>query len=1170
MRLNRLDLTRYGKFTDEHIDFGSKEPGRPDLHIIYGPNEAGKSTALSAFLDLLFGIESRSRYGFLHPYATMRVGAMLELGGIARELVRIKKPQNSLLGSGDQPIGEQLILGELGAIDRDAYRAMFSLDDDTLEQGGESILASEGDLGQLLFSASTGLATLSQTLIELRTQADDFFKLRSRSSELGKFRSRLADLKDRREQIDTVASEYSQMVETRDRSQAQYNDAMAERSRTQLRLDEIKRLLNALPRLVELREIRGDLAPLRDIPEAPTAWKDQLPALHQEEIELAVKCHGVKTAIAKLTEELEALIVDEAVLGVGRRLDTRSHLHARYVTAERDLPERRQQLTDVNRELAEILRRLERPEDDEPSALLLGSTVSGAIRDLIERRSGVEATLQAAKREAEEAVRRRNEAQARLPNEAAASENGAGVAALARELGILREDDHAARRRLAEKSRLGHAETLTQQMSALRPWIGDLDQLIQMAVPEPAEMETWKASLSRAEAEIDRRNDDVKRLTSEQGRLRAELAAMENIVGVVSDHDAAVARSAREAAWAAHRQILDKGTAAVFEIELRKDDLITSARLAHTADLAKLHQAAQSLTIVEEELRRASELRDGVRSNHDTIKAQIAASVRTMASPILDNISLIRLEAWLRRREMALATGIALRQAEREVRDAEAAALTARNRLLKSLSAAGVGHDSTKSYETLLAEAQSAVDLEIERQSLREQIDDLEQDVISRRRTLEEASAHGERWNASWSEVCKRCWLGAENVIPDVATVREVLNGLSELGPAAQRRAGLADRIAKMEDDQAAFASELAATASELGLERSAESPLELWATITARVEQARAKQVARQSKLRSLEERKTALQDLEKAIAVNKCRKAEMTELFDVSSLEEVDNKLRMIERRSDLQRRADGIEREIREALAVQAIAEAEETLDAADRTSLEREQAELRGSFENQDRRTRDLFTAFSKVSDQVDGVGGDNAVAAIEEERRTVLLEIEDKAIRYFRLKAGIVAAEQALRAYRDKHRSSMMLRASDAFEVISRGAYRGLVTQPDKDSEVLIGISAAGSSKVAQEMSKGTRFQLYLALRVAGYHEFAQSRSPVPFIADDIMETFDDFRAEEAFRLFADMAKVGQVVYLTHHRHLCDIARRVCPETRVHELMAPVAPPHAFQMSGVAT
>ncbi|TIU90493.1 MAG: hypothetical protein E5W09_33515, partial [Mesorhizobium sp.] len=253
-----------------------------------------------------------------------------------------------------------------------------------------------------------------------------------------------------------------------------------------------------------------------------------------------------------------------------------------------------------------------------------------------------------------------------------------------------------------------------------------------------------------------------------------------------------------------------------------------------------------------------------------------------------------------------------------------------------------------------------------------------------------------------------------------------------------------------------------------------------------------------------------------------------------------------RMIEQRSDLRRRCNTIEREIRDALSIQDMADVEQMLDAADRPALEAEQIELKARFEDQDRRVRELFTAYSKASDEVDAVDGDSAVAALEEQRRTVLLEIEDKAFSYFRLRAGIVTAEQALRLYRDKHRSSMMLRASAAFQVISRGAYRGLATQPDKDTEVLIGIGADGSSKLAQEMSKGTRFQLYLALRVAGYHEFAQSRTPVPFIADDIMETFDDFRAEEAFRLFADMAKVGQVIYLTHHQHLCDIARQVCP------------------------
>ena len=85
------------------------------------------------------------------------------------------------------------------------------------------------------------------------------------------------------------------------------------------------------------------------------------------------------------------------------------------------------------------------------------------------------------------------------------------------------------------------------------------------------------------------------------------------------------------------------------------------------------------------------------------------------------------------------------------------------------------------------------------------------------------------------------------------------------------------------------------------------------------------------------------------------------------------------------------------------------------------------------------------------------------------------------------------------------------------------------------------------------MSKGTRFQLYLALRLAGYQEFAKLRPAVPFLADDIMETFDEPRSEEVFRLLAEMGRIGQTIYFTHHRHLCDMAKAVVPGVRVHEL-----------------
>lgn len=332
-------------------------------------------------------------------------------------------------------------------------------------------------------------------------------------------------------------------------------------------------------------------------------------------------------------------------------------------------------------------------------------------------------------------------------------------------------------------------------------------------------------------------------------------------------------------------------------------------------------------------------------------------------------------------------------------------------------------------------------------------------------------------------------------------------------------------------------------------------APLDFATQVTRVLEDGRAAENARKAASARLSEAKARRNTITEEKDIHDRRKAEMINHFKVASLDAVDEKLRNVEKRQDLQDQAAAAEEEILAALGAQSIGLAEEALDKVDRTAVETEIAELEGRFEDQDKRSRELFSEHSKASDRIEAVGGDDAVAKIEEQRRTTLLEIEDGAKRYLRLRLGVTAAEQALRIYRDQHRSSMMARASEAFKIISRDAYKGLTTQPDRDSEVLVAVGANVGSKVASALSKGTRFQLYLALRVAGYQEFAQSRRPVPFIADDIMETFDDFRAKEALKLFAEMANVGQVIYLTHHQHLCDIAERVCSNVQVHRLPA---------------
>ena len=57
MRLRRLDLLAIGPFQGVTLDLSG---GKQGLHLIYGRNEAGKTTALRSLNCLLFGFPHRA------------------------------------------------------------------------------------------------------------------------------------------------------------------------------------------------------------------------------------------------------------------------------------------------------------------------------------------------------------------------------------------------------------------------------------------------------------------------------------------------------------------------------------------------------------------------------------------------------------------------------------------------------------------------------------------------------------------------------------------------------------------------------------------------------------------------------------------------------------------------------------------------------------------------------------------------------------------------------------------------------------------------------------------------------------------------------------------------------------------------------------------------------
>ena len=667
-------------------------------------------------------------------------------------------------------------------------------------------------------------------------------------------------------------------------------------------------------------------------------------------------------------------------------------------------------------------------------------------------------------------------------------------------------------------------------------------------------MQRWRAELTAARNQHEQRAQEHERATRDRTRLAAERNAIEQVAGVVSDQAAAEIRAQREAAWAAHRRSLDSASADAFETILRHDDLVVNARLRHEADVSKLHQTSQALARAEA---------DANHAQTEFAKAalrlqQAEAAIADAAAPFLPGATIDQLAAWMDRRDKALEARDRLKQTERDLRAAADDAATLQHRLLTALQAANVAHDATVPLEGLRGLAQAALDREAALEKLRHDVQARQREVQTRERRDAAAAERDRAWHTAWQAACAASWLGEAGATPALATVRETLAAVAELGPALERQSSLLSRIDNMHADQAAFAAELATIAQALECPPSTAAPLELERTIARRIQAARKALDERTRLTQQLEAARQRQRQLAEAREINARRRREMQDHFAVGSLTEVAAKLADLDRKAELERQVADATRDILDALRATSIEAAEQQLQAADRAGLETELAGLKAKFADLDQRMRELFVLHSKAADQVEAVGGDDAVAKLEEQRRTLLLEIEDRAARYLRLRAGIAAAEHALRSYRQQHRSAMMEEASKAFRTISCDAYSGLASQPNRNSEDLIAVAADGSSKIASALSKGTRFQLYLALRVAGYREFARLRPQVPFIADDIMETFDDDRAQQALLLLAQIGEVGQAIYLTHHRHLCDIARRICPGVRVHDLSANVA------------
>ncbi len=380
MKLLKLNLKAVGPFSSAVLDLSAGQHG---LHLIYGSNEAGKSSALRAISHLLFGFPHLSADNFVHPNEQLRVGATLRHSdGGELEILRRRGRGNTLRAADDSTaIPEEWRRRFLGDLNQQTFESLFGIDHERLSQAGEEIRTGKGVLGELLFAAGAGLAGLRRAQQTLQQGLDDLFKPRAQNPRINKVLTELDDAQKEWKRQQLTIEEWQE----RDGA---YRDSLsnAERLREEIRKCRVEhgrltRIKSAIPLNARRQQLAGELAKLGDFVRLRDGFGAEFRATQDKRTLAEHAIARARAAILEITASSKLIDPPRALLDASLQIEA---LQERLGAFEKAILDRAniENLQQTNEYAARrLLRELGRPTDlDQAESLRLRADEPAIIR----------------------------------------------------------------------------------------------------------------------------------------------------------------------------------------------------------------------------------------------------------------------------------------------------------------------------------------------------------------------------------------------------------------------------------------------------------------------------------------------------------------------------------------------------------------------------------------------------------------------------------------------------------------------------------------------------------------------------------------------------------------------------------------------------------------------
>ncbi len=1177
MRINKLRLIRYGHFTDENLEFPNPASGS-DFHLIYGPNEAGKSSARLALEDFLFDIPNRSTYGYKHGSSNMQIGAQIQSNGVEFEAVRRKGRANTLRDPETNEAltdGDRELLTLLHHTSRETFNRMFSLDHDRLHKGGQSMLDAEDDVGRALFAATAGLLDLQETLDVWKAEASQLWAPnRSKSRIYYQAKDRFDEASKRVAESSVLARDWENLhraLEDVDRQLSAVREEIDALEPRQRKLSRIRRLKAKVSRYYEVDRQISELGAVMEL--AQNSMETLNGLVSQSQIH-AARINVIEQRIGQLKAERDTLTLDEKTLADKTDIEELNERRPQVEKSKLDLPKHEE-------DLREELTKFQYLSDRLGWSSLTPSEVAERIptresgrlsRKLISQKDTLDEKEKNCRDLLKSATRNREKLEEDL--------NDIGPVVDADLLNATIETTQREQIALSNLPRLrrqlkNQSHETKRIRETLNPAVSDTTDLESLSVPSREVILNMLDDVRSVEQEQAIQRGRLKDAERQVRAIEEQIDSFLKDEKLVTEEDLQSLRSERDELWKSLKAdfLADSSTdrpssaglrnpidrAREYEDKIGESDALADKRFENAKSEARHKEMIRTREQLERGLRDLRERASDIDDDFQRIQSRWKSLWEKVPFEVGDPATML---AWRETRDSLLSSMRTEAELRTEVEQLTELEKQSRQRLCQVL---GEFSEETEQLEfDSLAEALAysrdraakIQDTNSARKSITANLKAARNELNHRSEDWETIQQESQEWSSEWFNALSNINL------PDSESTRQVAEKLELLDELRDVSARIDDlkknRISPIQSEIQEFEDRVRSKVQDEYPDLDRGEPIDIIRQLKERLDSSlrtntRKEELAKQLSDQEDQKEKVIEEQRDTSIKIDQMRAlvgARDTEALR-SCIRKSDELRSCRDEQSRLQEelRSDGDGLSLSE---LKTECDSVEDLDAA-----RSEESRLESQLEKWRQAEKELLPRQTEAQMQLNEISGSDEAARAEFEKECALAEMKDAIEKYIPIRASALVLEWAIERFRKERQGPLLKRASEIFNALTLGSFAQIEVQVDGNKPALVAYRNNNDEVRLPGLSEGSLDQLYLAMRVAAIEEHVKgTNASIPFVADDLFTNFDDARATAGLKVLLELSRKCQILFFTHHRHLVDLALEFAPDqVTVTELMS---------------